>query len=293
MKLINWHWVAAGVLVALFLGISQIFTSWQRINPEWQQNISFLAYSANVLFSYLIWVALAIVVNWLRQVFPPFTSTQQYWWVWHLSFSCVIGICHLLLDTFLLWAVFGFEFDFLTAYSEKLLRWLPYEILAYWACIGIFSALSGQVVLRASNASNRGEGTATIAVRHQDQKVLVNIHEIECVEAYDNYVFIFTQSQRYLLKRTMHQLESELADKRFLRVHRSTLVNLDKIAETGKANNGQLCLTLKSGKMVAVSRRNRREVNNKIKQSLYRSNHRNNIDIKSGDLGDSSCQPSR
>ncbi len=293
MKLVNWHWVIAGILTATLLAVSQVYTSWQRVSPDWQREISFIAYSANVLFSYLVWVVLAVLINWLRLKIPPFTHKQKSWFGWHAGLSCVIGIGHLFLDSILLCAVFGFEIDFLSTFTEKLLRWLPYEILAYWACLGLLQALSGRFGQQIDSSSETKAFVNKIPVKFQEQSLLLDIDDIESVEAYDNYVFIYTTAQRYLLKRTMLQMACDLDAKKFVRVHRSTLVNLYKVIAFSTLPNGQLSLTLESGKNVVVSRRNKRDINARLKHSLYQPGQRSRIDIKSADLGDSSFQPLR
>ena len=66
-----------------------------------------------------------------------------------------------------------------------------------------------------------------VKVKHRIIKVPYN--EIIWVEAYDNYSFIVTADQKYLVSSTLKDMEHKLPAQNFVRVHRSYIANLDKI----------------------------------------------------------------
>ncbi|MHA6246568.1 LytR/AlgR family response regulator transcription factor [Pontibacter sp. CAU 1760] len=66
-----------------------------------------------------------------------------------------------------------------------------------------------------------------VKVKHRIIKVHYN--EILWVEAYDNYSFIVTADQKYLVSSTLKDMEQKLPAQNFVRVHRSYIANLDKI----------------------------------------------------------------
>jgi len=66
-----------------------------------------------------------------------------------------------------------------------------------------------------------------IKVKNQLKKVLLD--EILFVEAYDNYSFVHTSDQKYLIGSTLKAVEQKLAEHQFIRTHRSTIVNLKVI----------------------------------------------------------------
>ncbi|MCC9137619.1 LytR/AlgR family response regulator transcription factor [Pontibacter silvestris] len=66
-----------------------------------------------------------------------------------------------------------------------------------------------------------------VKVKHRIIKVQYN--EILWVEAYDNYSFIVTAEQKYLVSSTLKDMEQKLPTQNFVRVHRSYIANLDKI----------------------------------------------------------------
>ncbi|HEY4649980.1 MAG TPA: LytTR family transcriptional regulator DNA-binding domain-containing protein [Pontibacter sp.] len=66
-----------------------------------------------------------------------------------------------------------------------------------------------------------------VKVKHRIIKVMYN--DILWVEAYDNYSFIVTADQKYLVSSTLKDMESKLPAHNFVRVHRSYIANLDKV----------------------------------------------------------------
>jgi len=66
-----------------------------------------------------------------------------------------------------------------------------------------------------------------VKVKHRSIKVMYN--DILWVEAYDNYSFIVTADQKYLVSSTLKDMEHRLPSQNFVRVHRSYIANLDKI----------------------------------------------------------------
>jgi len=66
-----------------------------------------------------------------------------------------------------------------------------------------------------------------VKVKHRIIKVMYS--DILWVEAYDNYSFIVTADQKYLVSSTLKDMEQKLPSQNFVRVHRSYIANLDKI----------------------------------------------------------------
>src|SRR5215469_6298375 len=70
-----------------------------------------------------------------------------------------------------------------------------------------------------------------IAVRKNDRVLLVALSEIDWIEAADNYVCLHCGPETHTLRETMTEMESRLDPARFVRVHRSAIVNIDRIKE--------------------------------------------------------------
>jgi two-component system, LytTR family, response regulator len=70
-----------------------------------------------------------------------------------------------------------------------------------------------------------------LLVKHDGRIRFVPVAKLEWVEAADNYVRLYTRGERHLLRETIRSLERRLDPSRFVRVHRSAMVNLSRIRE--------------------------------------------------------------
>jgi two-component system LytT family response regulator len=82
----------------------------------------------------------------------------------------------------------------------------------------------------------------------------VDVGDIERIDAAGDYMCIYTADQTLVLRETMKDLERRLDPKKFQRIHRSTIVNLDNIKSVKPHTNGECFLVLGSGAQVKVSR---------------------------------------
>jgi two-component system LytT family response regulator len=103
-----------------------------------------------------------------------------------------------------------------------------------------------------SIAANRFE--KMINIRDQGQIFRVDVDTIERIDAAGDYMCIQTGDNTLILRETMKDLEKRLDPRRFQRVHRSTIVNLDLVKQVKPHTNGECFLVLDSGAQVKVSR---------------------------------------
>jgi len=104
----------------------------------------------------------------------------------------------------------------------------------------------------AAPASNRYE--KMINIKDQGQIFRVDVDTIERIDAAGDYMCIQTGDNTLILRETMKDLEKRLDPRRFQRVHRSTIVNLDLVRQVKPHTNGECFLVLDSGAQVKVSR---------------------------------------
>jgi two-component system, LytTR family, response regulator len=107
-------------------------------------------------------------------------------------------------------------------------------------------------------AANRYE--KMINIKDQGQIFRVDVDTIERIDAAGDYMCIQTGENTLILRETMKDLEKRLDPRRFQRVHRSTIVNLDLVRQVKPHTNGECFLVLDSGAQVKVSRSYRDEV---------------------------------
>ena len=93
-----------------------------------------------------------------------------------------------------------------------------------------------------------------INVKDQGQIFRVDVDTIELIEAAGDYMVIKTAANTLILRETMKDLEKRLDPRRFQRIHRSTIVNLDLVKQVKPHTNGECFLVLDSGSSVKVSR---------------------------------------
>lgn len=94
-------------------------------------------------------------------------------------------------------------------------------------------------------------------VRKLGKEFLLPADEIESLQAMGNYVNLRVRGHDYPLRSTMAAIEARLDPARFVRVHRSYIVNLDGIAEIEPTDGGDAKVKMKDGSVVPCSRRYR------------------------------------
>jgi two-component system LytT family response regulator len=80
------------------------------------------------------------------------------------------------------------------------------------------------------------------------------------VDAAGDYMCVHAQGETHILRSTMAKLQQQLDPVVFLRVHRSALVNVNRIREIVVHANGEYRLTLVSGDLLKSSRRYKKEI---------------------------------
>jgi two-component system, LytTR family, response regulator len=93
-----------------------------------------------------------------------------------------------------------------------------------------------------------------LAVRDSRQITFVKPGEIDWIEAEGNYLRLRVGEKSYLLRQTMNTAEERLASKKFLRISRSALVNLERVKEWQPFFHGDSVLTLEDGTRLTVTR---------------------------------------
>ncbi|HEV8582911.1 MAG TPA: LytTR family DNA-binding domain-containing protein [Thermoanaerobaculia bacterium] len=91
-------------------------------------------------------------------------------------------------------------------------------------------------------------------------ELVLETEEIDWIEADDYYAAIHARGRRHLLREPLASLEQRLDGARFVRVHRSAIVNIDRVRELRSEPAGETVLVLRDGSRVPVSRRRREQV---------------------------------
>jgi len=95
-----------------------------------------------------------------------------------------------------------------------------------------------------------GDYRRRVAVRKGDRIVIVPMEQIQWLEAQGNYIRIHTADGAYLTREPLHQFVATLDPERFLRVHRSAVVNIERVRELRIDDEGRLRLVVGDAQIV-------------------------------------------
>jgi two-component system LytT family response regulator len=98
---------------------------------------------------------------------------------------------------------------------------------------------------------------ARLLVKSSGRAVFLRIEDIDWIGAAGKYARLHCGPDYHLLRETVNELERKLDPRQFVRIHRSTIVNLDSVQEFQRHFHGDLKAILKTGIELTVSRRYR------------------------------------
>jgi two-component system LytT family response regulator len=114
--------------------------------------------------------------------------------------------------------------------------------------------VEGQLAALIGELRGKREFLERIVVRTGGRILILRVDDIDWLEAASNYVRIHASGRQYLLRETMSNLEARLDPGRFVRIHRSTMVRLDRIRELEPLFQGDYVLILEDGTRLTSSR---------------------------------------
>jgi hypothetical protein len=222
------------------------------------------------LTSSLLLVALVPAVVWFTRRFPLHWDTWRRALPWHLVASVVYSLVHVLGMVGLRELAYAFQgarYEFGVWPVELFYEYLK-DVRTYAAAV---LAMEGyRLLLRRIQGEARllsapDEGTALepidrperFLVRKLGREFLIAAGDIEWLQASGNYVNLHVHGRDYPLRSTIASIESRLDPRRFVRVHRSYIVNLDRVAMIEPLDTGDARVHLKDGNTLPCSRRYR------------------------------------
>lgn len=113
---------------------------------------------------------------------------------------------------------------------------------------------AGAVQAMARVAAARNKPLGRVLIRDGAKVHVIPCDKIEYVEAQDDYVRIHAEGKSYLKNQRMAELEGQLEPERFLRIHRSWIVNLECVSRIEAATKDSHAAILKDGTRLPISR---------------------------------------
>lgn len=107
-----------------------------------------------------------------------------------------------------------------------------------------------------------------VVVKGDGASVLIQAGDVDYIESAGNYVRLHVGAERFLLRETMAALEESLNPAQFVRIHRSTMVNLDRVRGFEPYFHGDYVVRLHDGRTLTLSRTFREKVEERLGRTL-------------------------
>jgi two-component system LytT family response regulator len=154
---------------------------------------------------------------------------------------------------------------FLTAFDQHALRAFDAEALDY--LVKPVSEARFAATMRRLVKHLRGGGAEpSIVVSTSRGALVLNLREIDWIEAADYYARLWVGGRSYLLRQSLDQLEARVGMHGFVRAHRKALVRVAGVRALQTTGDGELQAVLSSGARIPVSRRRRAAVSAAVRQ---------------------------
>ena len=114
--------------------------------------------------------------------------------------------------------------------------------------------LSHRILGLLAEAKTASQTDRRLVIKTAGRVVLLHMNEIDWVKAAGNYVEMKTSNRSYLLREGISHVSQRLDPGQFVRIHRSTIVNLRRIKELQPCNRGEYKVVLRDGKQLSCSR---------------------------------------
>jgi two-component system LytT family response regulator len=111
-------------------------------------------------------------------------------------------------------------------------------------------------------AGDRGR----MVIRSEGRIVFLRSEEVEWIEAAGNYIRLHAGQRIYNVREKLGDFETSLSKHKFIRIHRSLIVNLDAIAEIQSCGGGEFIVVLRNGKELPLGRTYRESLDTLIKR---------------------------
>jgi two-component system LytT family response regulator len=103
-----------------------------------------------------------------------------------------------------------------------------------------------------------------LVIKRVGQVLFLKLSEIDWIEAADYYACLHVGAQSHLLRRSMNELDGELDPALFCRIHRSTIVNLDRVRGLKSGEDGEHEVLLENGTRLRLSRSYRKQLQSRL-----------------------------
>lgn len=217
--------------------------------------------------SRLVWIALIpLVITFERRV-PLHTDRLFRHLGWHVLFSVILSLLHVLGMVLIregVYAAQGFEYDF-GHWPEELLYEYRKDVMSYVSLLAVIllyrfvvSRIRGeaQVVATGEDAGSIGRPDRLL-IRKLGREFVIRVEDIEWIETSGNYMNLHLGGRIYPLRSTLKALLAQLDPGQFVQIHRTLVVNLDRVVEIIPGDSKDATVVMNQGQRLTLSRRYR------------------------------------
>ncbi len=238
-----------------------------------------LASLLEFIVNYYSWLAIAYIIVRLGKRY----RIQRNGWLTpllvHFSACALLALAHIGIITGMLWTLKRSELALMRfgqVYVDVLLQLFHFEFLLYWVVLGLSYGYEFYVqrmqALPVSQATPNVKETTyltTLPIKHDNKTLFLETERIDWLEASDNYIKVHTNKTSYLVRERMHVLERKLSPKRFQRIHRSIMINMDRLREIRRADDGTYNVVLHNNQILPISRRRQQKLRKSVANSSF------------------------
>ncbi|MCI0618475.1 LytTR family DNA-binding domain-containing protein [bacterium] len=127
---------------------------------------------------------------------------------------------------------------------------------------------SSELVALLKEMKSQSQHLERLVVKSQGRVFFLKTDEIDWIEAQGKHVSIHIGKETHLVREAMNNLETELDPKKFARIHKSTIVNIDRIKQLQPLVHGDFRVILRDSTVLTISRRYRQKIDELLGKSL-------------------------
>ena len=214
---------------------------------------------------WLAWAPLTPVIAWFARRYSLLDGAWKRNLLVHVPAFLAMSVLHTAASTVIFLGIDPFDGlgDGPKTFWPSFLLRVPgsfrSDLLIYGGVIGICYAFDYYRKYRESLADSSAEKNylTRLMIKASGRVVLLKVGEIDFIEADGNYAKLHVGRKAHLLREKMHDLEGRLDPAKFVRIHRSIIVNLDRIKELHPHFNGDYIVVLEDGRQLRLSRTRR------------------------------------
>lgn len=220
------------------------------------QNTSF--YLAESLLFSTFWLLFLPLFTFQLKLIGRSKKTGNY-----ILITSVVTVLHLLIYPIMVWilsmAFYNHTFSYGQTFNFGLNEYFIKCLIIYsfaTVVIGIYKQkiIEPAIMLKEDNSVKQPFITTLIVSNADNKKTVIETNDILYFSANSPYINIHHLSKKYLHKQTIRYLEAQLNDKEFIRIHKSSIVNVNKVKSYQSRLNGDYDVTLSDDTRLRLSR---------------------------------------